>query len=817
MMSVSNSDKQQPIGSCTKKYFLGLVLSILGGTTAHAATFTVTNLNDSGPGSLRQAVSDANALLTANTITFQSGLTGTITLSGEIGITARTTISGPGENMLTLNGNGQSRIFNVNSAGATIQGLTVTGGHMNCGSAGTGIYNRGFLTLNHIIVSSSSGDYYCGGGLSGGTIHNSGSLTATYLTVLNNSNPLGGGIYNSGLFNATYALISGNSSNTDGGGIYNTTTMNLSNSMVIGNQSVRSGGGIYNDGGTLTFRNSTLYGNLSQANGGGIYGGAITLINTTVTGNAAVSAGGGIYGNGNSTIVGNSIVSGNISLSGKEIQTNAGFTSQGSNLFGENGASGIAGATPSGTDIILAGTVGTVLADPADNGGPTLTCALIAGSPAIDAGDNTLLPADITTDQRGAGFPRIVGAKVDIGAMEFGVGGPYALNITLAGTGTGTVTSNAGDINCGATCSANFASGTNVTLTAKPAAGMSFISWTGNCTGNATTCSVKMDAIKNVTATFNPTTYILTVITGGGTTVTSDPAGIINCNATCAKSFVTGTRVTLTETPVSGALFSGWSGSGCSGIGTTCAITMNGNKSVTTTFKVPDFIITGITLDPAVPPVNGTFTANVTIKNQKTVSGDAGQLAVWADKLNAQICNASSDQSAAVGVLAAGASTTIAVTGLSAGGRGIKNLRAFVDSGCTTKESSETNNQLVRQYRVTDKPDFIITDISLITPNPAPNSTFKASVTIKNQGTMNGIVGFLDIWSDQPTEQTCGAVGDSYFDIGYLGAGSSKTYPVSLPAGIAGSKTLRAFVDSWCETLESNETNNQATENYTVD
>ncbi len=84
---------------------------------AGAATFTVTSLNDSGPGSLRQAVLDANATFGPDTIEFQAGLTGTITLTtGEIQITDALTLNGPGAGVLAISGNNKSRIFNATAA-----------------------------------------------------------------------------------------------------------------------------------------------------------------------------------------------------------------------------------------------------------------------------------------------------------------------------------------------------------------------------------------------------------------------------------------------------------------------------------------------------------------------------------------------------------------------------------------------------------------------------------------------------------------------------------------------------------------------------
>ena len=133
-----------------------------------------------------------------------------------------------------------------------------------------------------------------------------------------------------------------------------------------------------------------------------------------------------------------------------------------------------------------------------------------------------------------------------------------ALTVTKSGTGSGTVTSSPAGINCGATCSASYANGTAVTLTATPAAGSTFAGWSGSCTGTGT-CSVTMSAAKSVTATFTAsqaTSYQLTVTksgTGAGT-VNSSPAGI-TCGTTCSRLYSSGTVVTLTATPAAGSTF----------------------------------------------------------------------------------------------------------------------------------------------------------------------------------------------------------------------------------------------------------------------
>jgi hypothetical protein len=161
----------------------------------------------------------------------------------------------------------------------------------------------------------------------------------------------------------------------------------------------------------------------------------------------------------------------------------------------------------------------------------------------------------------------------------------YTLTVTKTGTGTGTVTSNPAGINCGATCSYQFVSGTNVTLTATSDATSVFIGWSGDATGTNTATTVTMNSNKNVTATFNAL-YILTVTKSGdgGGTVTSSPSGI-DCGATCSYQFVSGTNVILTATPDTLSVFSGWSGDAI-GTNSTVTVTMNSNKNVTVIFNI---------------------------------------------------------------------------------------------------------------------------------------------------------------------------------------------------------------------------------------
>jgi uncharacterized repeat protein (TIGR02543 family) len=161
---------------------------------------------------------------------------------------------------------------------------------------------------------------------------------------------------------------------------------------------------------------------------------------------------------------------------------------------------------------------------------------------------------------------------------------PHQLTASKAGSGGGSVTSNPAGIDCGATCSASFTSGTIVTLTATSDAGSTFTGWTGDCSGTGS-CVVTMDQDRAVTATFDLASRMLSVTKAGSGsgTVTSSPAGI-DCGATCAASFPNGTMVTLTATPDAGSTFTGWIGD-CTGTGP-CTVTMDQDRAVTASFDI---------------------------------------------------------------------------------------------------------------------------------------------------------------------------------------------------------------------------------------
>ena len=176
--------------------------------------------------------------------------------------------------------------------------------------------------------------------------------------------------------------------------------------------------------------NCTISGNTSQDVGGGIYNhGPLTLTNCTISGNTSQDVGGGIYsdtelmpnGNPEPVTLNNTIVAGDCATSDNDIYGYLQSTSE-YNLIGDG-----SGVSPPIASSNLIGTtahpLNPLLGPLANNGGPTQTMALLPGSPAIDAGSNALAvdasSNPLTTDQRGAGCPRVVNGTVDIGAFEF--------------------------------------------------------------------------------------------------------------------------------------------------------------------------------------------------------------------------------------------------------------------------------------------------------------------------------------------------------------------------------------------------------------
>ena len=334
----------------------------------------VTNGNDNGAGSLREAL--ATACL-GSTISFQAGVTAVNLTTAELVVGKDLTIDGgaAGVTVTRQAGSPNFRIFNLTSGNITLANLTVSNG---IAQAGSGIvnYSTGTVTLNNLTVTGNT--LAADVGLNGGAIRHfsAGTLKINNMTYTGNS-----------------------------GG-----------SLIIG---------LFVDGGTATITNSTFSGNSGFRNSAltGV-GGTTTLINCTITQNSSSSTGGSLRAISGVVRLQNTLVADNTGNNAPDVQGT--FVSLGHNLIGKtDGSTGftqptdLTGTTAAPRDARLGAL--------ANNGGPLQTLRPLPGSPAIDAGDDCVADvahcgdanfSQLTTDQRGAGFMRQVGAHVDIGAVE---------------------------------------------------------------------------------------------------------------------------------------------------------------------------------------------------------------------------------------------------------------------------------------------------------------------------------------------------------------------------------------------------------------
>ena len=337
-----------------------------------------------------------------------------------------------------------SLLGNNNAGSLTVNNSTITN-NTSANSAG-GIFNTlGPITVNNSTISNNTCG--AGNGSGGGILNASGILTVSGSTIIGNScNGGGGGISSGGFFSRmtiTNSSISGNTTTRAGGGISTLSgqstnvIMNslVSNNVVMGTDIIGGGAITTNDSAaTMTIVNSTISGNRLIGgltnNGGAISNGSIlTITNTTITDNevTGVAAASGVVTvvGGIAPLVRNSIIAGNRNNATiADVRREGGgtsFNSGGYNLIGNVGnvTNFTSTGDQTGTNVAV---LNPQLAALANNGGPTFTHALLANSTAINAGNNSLaLDANnvaLTTDQRGAGFPRISSNTVDIGAFE---------------------------------------------------------------------------------------------------------------------------------------------------------------------------------------------------------------------------------------------------------------------------------------------------------------------------------------------------------------------------------------------------------------
>ena len=429
---------------------LAVIALILPPSIARATTRTVTSLADSGVGTLRDAIAASGDGDLINL-----SVTGVISLtSGALIVSKNIIIAGPGATQLEVTrGNSNNfRIFQVDGGQTIItvfiSGISVTNGHTvaksgeTAGGFGGGILNaNATLTLSNCIINNNTAVSSTLQSSGGGICSFSGStLTVDGCTLSGNNANFGGAISNSKSLVLKNSNLSGNSADIGGGIETGGGLAVVSNCTFVNNIATSKGGGASNVNGTLTVSNCTFDHNTSNSSGGGIYNegqdnngvGNATVNNSTLSGNAAPS-GGAIYNNGTNS--GNAFVQ----LGNTILQTggnganlvNAGLgtsiTSQGYNLSNDNGSGFL---TAAGDQINTNPQLGPLQ----NNGGPTLTMALLTGSPAQDKGKRF----NVTTDQRGLPRPTDIpsipnasgGDGSDIGAVEMTAIAPFVVTTT---------------------------------------------------------------------------------------------------------------------------------------------------------------------------------------------------------------------------------------------------------------------------------------------------------------------------------------------------------------------------------------------------
>ncbi len=356
---------------------------------AHAATFSVLNSNDTGAGSLRQALTSANANGTGlDTLTFTTGSSGTIELQSELPqIASSLNVQGPGASALTVRRDtgGNYRILTIGNGGHTvsISGLTLANGAMLAQPGGGLLNQASTTTLDRVAVKGSISPH-------GGGIANQGTMTLRAVTVSANVAGQGGGIHNTGSLALLASTVTDNDAD-EGGALFNVATARIEGSTIAANTATETGGS-----------------NLSNE-----ITGTTTLRSSIVTDPLGVASNCGADGD---------------------------FVSAGYNLLGD-ATCGFVSGDQIGSD--------PQLGPLQDNGGPTKTMAIPATSPAVDRGTSALIGGgSATMDQRGkprpVDFPLIennngVNADgADVGAFEReGVSKLLRVtNVNDAGTGS---------------------------------------------------------------------------------------------------------------------------------------------------------------------------------------------------------------------------------------------------------------------------------------------------------------------------------------------------------------------------------------------
>jgi hypothetical protein len=363
------------------------------------AVFVVNTLVDENNGinnggvSLRDAIVAANNSAGPDTITFDTagafaGSTTILLTVGHLLLTdtfGGTTIIGPGADKLSISGNNNFRIMEVQGQ-AFLSGMTLRQGLGNTGTDAGAINVFGpaaSLTINDVEIRNNT-SIQGGGGIQVAF----GSATIINSTIAENANLLtaGGGI----------RVLSG--------------TVTIANSTIAGN-SAPTGGGMFQTNGAVTVANSTFAGNVAANGGGGVHfqGGSLAINNSLIIGNKANASDGGYSVNNNGMTLNSSLVLGNSSPNNPDYNFIVG---------GSDNQFGFPAGITSLSQVVR--TTSPTTPELANNGGTTRTVGLVATSPAIDFGNPGLAvgagAAPLTTDQRGSQRTQFV--RVDAGAVE---------------------------------------------------------------------------------------------------------------------------------------------------------------------------------------------------------------------------------------------------------------------------------------------------------------------------------------------------------------------------------------------------------------
>jgi len=385
-------------------------LVLLAAAPAAAATLTVTTTVDSADGacdahcSLREAVLAANAAPGADTIDVPEGLFALVLvgadedagLTGDLDLTDDVTLIGMGTDRTVIASPGNDRVIDVRSATVTLADLTITGGGGVDDAAGISADVGSTLHLSYVAVIGNHARLY------GGGVGSYGLLVAADCTFADNSSgQYYGAVLSFGSLQVVRSAFVGNRT-LIGGGAVCSQGGSIEDSLFAGN-AARGGGALWTKVASTALVNVTFSNNAGSTGNGAIYAesGSLSLRHVTLADNAGTPAGTALGLHSGVTVTAeNTVVAGPGSWPGCA----AGVSSDGHNLDATGGCGFAAAGDLSGG----AAGLGALRA----NGGETLTRALLAGSPAIDAGGGGTAAAD----QRGTARP--VGAAADIGAYE---------------------------------------------------------------------------------------------------------------------------------------------------------------------------------------------------------------------------------------------------------------------------------------------------------------------------------------------------------------------------------------------------------------